>query len=251
MKWWMIRRGSSSYAKEIADHCGIKIIKTSAKAEDPNASIINYGLTGEALEYMKEHTLREKFSGEIRIINQHITADKYEAIIKVRNSIPTPITVERLNRQDLPENFLLKRRYSFGGYGIRIAQNRIPIPGMYYQQRIVNRPYELRILAFDWLPSNLWPIYKRIGPEDQVTWNHHQGGRFITVNNPERYGIFQRAREYSLHVLSILNMNFGAIDFVVDESREPFFIEINSAPGWTTLSKDKYLDAFNKLINGA
>ena len=45
----------------------------------------------------------------------------------------------------------------------------------------------------------------------------------------------------------MLNMSFGAVDFIVDKGYNLYFIEINSAPGFTELSECIYVDAFNKL----
>jgi D-alanine-D-alanine ligase-like ATP-grasp enzyme len=45
----------------------------------------------------------------------------------------------------------------------------------------------------------------------------------------------------------MLGMSFGAIDFIVDKNYELYFIEINSAPGFTELSKKIYVEAFDKL----
>jgi D-alanine-D-alanine ligase-like ATP-grasp enzyme len=42
-------------------------------------------------------------------------------------------------------------------------------------------------------------------------------------------------------------MSFGAVDFIVDENHEIYFIEINSAPGFTELSEHIYVDAFDRL----
>jgi D-alanine-D-alanine ligase-like ATP-grasp enzyme len=45
----------------------------------------------------------------------------------------------------------------------------------------------------------------------------------------------------------MLGMSFGAVDFLVDTNYNIYFIEINSAPGFSELSKPIYVDAFQRL----
>jgi D-alanine-D-alanine ligase-like ATP-grasp enzyme len=43
-------------------------------------------------------------------------------------------------------------------------------------------------------------------------------------------------------------MSFGAVDFIIDKKDNIYFIEINSCPGFTTLSNGIYINAVNKLM---
>ena len=44
-------------------------------------------------------------------------------------------------------------------------------------------------------------------------------------------------------------MAFGAADFILSNSGKLYFIEINSAPGFTKLSESTYIKAFSTLAN--
>ena len=136
-----------------------------------------------------------------------------------------------------------------GGKGICWARRKGQIPGKYYQQFIKNRIYEIRVHSFKWLPQDKWSIQKRYGSDDEIAWNYSNGGHFSTVHNPRSYDIFRKATEVSDKILTMLGMSFGATDFIVDSKYELYFIEINSAPGFTELSKRIYVDSFDSLKN--
>ena len=44
-------------------------------------------------------------------------------------------------------------------------------------------------------------------------------------------------------------MVFGAVDFIITSTNEVLFLEINSAPGFTKLSENMYITAFDKLTS--
>ena len=137
-----------------------------------------------------------------------------------------------------------KRHHSIGGIGIVRTKRRHSIEGKYYQRFINDRRYELRVHAFSWTDD--WKVQKRLGDPKEVAWNYKNGGTFQNVRNTG-YDIFQKAIEVSAQILHMRRMAFGAVDFIVDNSGNLYFIEINSAPGFTEFSEGIYVDAFNKL----
>jgi len=61
--------------------------------------------------------------------------------------------------------------------------------------------------------------------------------------------IFNRAKEITIEILKMRSMAFGAADFILSNSGKLYFIEINSAPGFTKLSESTYIKAFSTLAN--
>lgn len=205
--------------------------------------LINYGLAGDQLDrYYRKFPSAKRIS----TINGNVGYSKLSVVQRAANrSVEVPESKVSLSKGDKLEDFIEKSTNSIGGIGIRKARGRGRIAGKYYQRFIKNRVYELRVHAFKWTKD--WVVQKRVGPEDVIAWNFKQGGRFITVHKPGNYNVFKEARKVSDEVLDMLGMSFGAVDFIVDKDYKLYFIEINSAPGFTDLSEHIYIDAFDKL----
>lgn len=236
------KKNTTSY-KVIHKQTGIPIYKDWNKKVD---AIINYGVAGKALDsFFKIH----KSAENILMLNKFIGRSKFLAIEDAKEkNVLVPETKIRLSSSHELENWIEKPLQSNRGRGIILARGRKGITGKYYQ-RLIPKRYELRIHAFKWIPTDNWVVQKRVGPADQITWNFHKGGRFITVHNPNSFGVFKRALAISKEILDIRKMAFGAVDFIVSQDLRVYFIEINSAPGFSNLSTGIYVDAFNALKN--
>jgi hypothetical protein len=207
-------------------------------------AIINYGLAGNRLDTFFN---KRPVAKGLPIMNRNVARSKF-AIVKDAEAIDilVPETRIELTRKMTPSEWIEKKFHSIGGAGIVITKRRCKMTGKYYQKFISDRAYELRIHAFEWIPSDEWVIQKRIGDKDEVAWNYKKGGTFQTVRD-KKYKVFQKALEISEKILKMRNMGFGAVDLIVDKNREIYFIEINSAPGFTELSEHIYVEAFKKL----
>ena len=240
MQLGMISRFSLNGAKEIRKHTGIKMY---TGKKNRVQILINYGLAGKQLAdyYAKTPSARS-----IPTLNKYVGRSKYGAVKDAEKAdILAPETTLTLLKTTKPNDWIEKRIHSVRGIGICKATNkRRTIKDKYFQKFIQNRKYELRVHAFRW--TTIWSIQKRVGPVDKIAWNFHQGGRFITVRTPS-VGIFSEARRIAEEILKIRKMAFGAVDFIVDKDLNLYFIEVNSAPGFTVLSGKIYIDAFNIL----
>jgi len=208
-------------------------------------AIVNYGVSGERL-----NLFFRKYPSAIRVpmLNGRVGRSKYSSVKDVENKgVVVPET-----RLSLPETVKLsdwieKRVHSSQGNGIIAARGRGRIAGKYYQKMVKNRKYELRVHAFSWVPKKDWAVHKRVGPADQIAWNFHQGGHFQSVQSPNSHKIFTDAKDIAEKILKIMGMSFGAVDLIVDNSMKIYFIEINSSPGFSELSKNIYFSAMAKL----
>jgi hypothetical protein len=207
--------------------------------------IINYGLPKTGLDVFFR---RYPSARKIGLINRHVGYSKYGVCRKARDKgIEVPESKLSLDRSDKPKEWIRKLTNSIGGKGIKIATGKNQINGGYYQRFIDNRIYELRVHAFKWLQKEDWSVQKRVGDKDVIAWNYKNGGHFITVKTPQGYNVFKKAVSVSSDILDMLGMSFGAVDFLVTSDYDPYFIEVNSAPGFSDLSKPIYINAFNEL----
>lgn len=241
----MIARPRSRASRIISKEASMGVYL--GRKKHPNVDVlINYGLAGTRLAaYYKRYPLAER----IPTINKYVGKSKYAVIKEMENAgILVPESVAYLKNKSKPKEWIEKKINSIGGIGIieiKAGKTGYPRNGKYFQRFIKNRIYEIRVHAFKWMSD--WTVQKRYGDDNEIAWNYKNGGVFSTVRRPENYEIFKKAIEVSKQVLKIRHMAFGAVDFIVDDEYNLYFIEINSAPGFQELSENIYIDAFLSL----
>jgi len=117
------------------------------------------------------------------------------------------------------------------------------------QKRITNRRIELRITGALWAPIEMWGMWHKkheLG-EEQLTWNHDQGGKFVTIRKQENRMHYVDLCKTVVDILKTLRLDFGAVDFIIDHDGNAWFLEINTRPGFTPLSIDIYVPLFKRL----
>lgn len=209
--------------------------------------LINYGVQGGAnAKYYEKYPEARN----IPTINKRLMhlSNKYETCKYLRDEAVCPVPAVTRN-EVMSDNWLLKPYYSGQGRGITLYDGGVVPHTHYLQKRIVNRTRELRITGALWAPMETWGIWlkKHEGGNDQICWNHDQGGKFVTVRKPENRIRYTTAMNYTQNILSALKLDFGAVDFVIDDTNEFWFLEINTRPGFTPLSLDIYIPMFKQL----
>lgn len=236
----IINKKSSAAARVISKKMEIPIYN----GESDIDAIINYGLCGNHI-LMLENVFPN--FRKIPVINKYVGASKFLAVKDAEVAgVKVPETRMSLPMFSTKKDWIEKKIHSSQGRGIVVASQRKSIPGKYYQRMITNRRYELRVHAFSWIPVEEWRVFKRTGDKEVIAWNFAQGGKFSSVENAN-VGTFKTAKSMSLNVLDIRHMAFGAVDFIVDDDLNVYFLEINSSPGFTALSAEIYFDAMRKL----
>ena len=241
----LIGKKGSNACKEIRK--GNNIHNYTGKTKIMPDILVNYGLNKDRLAtFFKLYPSARK----IPVVNRYVGYSKFKVIQRASSQgVTVPETKLFLDKKDNKKNWIEKRTNSIGGKGICWSRRKGQITGKYYQQFVKNRIYEIRVHAFKWLPQDKWSMQKRYGSDNEIAWNYSNGGHFATVRNPQSYDIFKRAAKVSDEILTMLGMNFGAADFIVDNQYRLYFIEINAAPGFTELSKKIYVNAFDSLKN--
>jgi glutathione synthase/RimK-type ligase-like ATP-grasp enzyme len=238
----LIGRKGSKACKAIVEESDINRFLRRSNAD----FLVNYGLAG---KHMRAYLERMPRAAGIPTINRNLGRSKYTVVKMVgKNGVLVPDTKKTLGAADHPKDFIEKKLFSAGGVGIKRATKKGAVNNKYYQRFISDRRYELRVHAFRWQDPTTWRVSKRLGDHDAIAWNYKQGGYFQTVNNPQGYKVFRDAIEISDDILKMLDMGFGAVDFVVTNDGEIYFLEVNSAPGFEELNKHIYIEAFNDLV---
>jgi hypothetical protein len=220
---------------------------------------INYGLQGAKLDTHLNKPANRKLNN-IPVINLRHVGNKYEAIkladeagVRVPNSVKP-----RDFRGENTDGWIMKPYWSLGGRNIERVKNLDDVPrrSHYMQKEVKNRRYELRCIAMAWVDPKDWLFQKRVheGGEDILAWNHHNGGKFITVENPEE-ALFDRVRGDMIKLMKKFNYQFGAGDFLVQNPGERgaklihYFIEWNLAPGWTMERTEEWYNNHWRMLS--
>jgi hypothetical protein len=246
MKFGMISRGT--FPKRLSAHTGIERNNRDADV------VVNYGVQGQG----NQHRIDAMY------LNKYQHGNKLEDIRAIQEHVQCPQSTEdyKLVLETGEENWIAKPYWSFAGKGIMPAKQYDTYGGprrCYYQKSLqYTRAFELRVHYFRWMPIDGWMLQEKVHKEgnDALTWNHHSGGSFNTVNTSKgkfypgqhNTGVFRKAKEMTAIAGPILGYQFGAADFIVTQDNEVYFIEWNLAPGVTIRPvKDYYYNAFNEL----
>jgi len=208
---------------------------------------VNYGLQGDKLFKFKK---RNRKIFEMPVLNLMQYGNKFEQIKRAEYyHVLVPRSWQTvLNMGEVNVPTLIKPYYSLGGRDIHEYDAGAPLPATHYlQEKIVKRRYEIRVHAFAWVDPEKWIFQKRVHEdgEDQIAWNHHNGGKFVTIKNPHD-PLHNRIRESVKVMMKALGYQFGGADFIIanpgvrGEQLKHYFIEWNLAVGWTLATIEKY-----------
>ncbi|MHA2063934.1 MAG: hypothetical protein ACXABY_06070 [Candidatus Thorarchaeota archaeon] len=219
----------------------------------------NYGLQGKKLhDYHAKYPQLQR----LPIFNHEQVGNKYDHVKMAQKAgIMVPITCREPAEYPIAERadgfrWIKKPYYSLGGRDIDFHDENYALPHSHYvQQFIDNRRYEMRVHAWAWIDPSNWIFQKRVHEdgENQLAWNHHNGGKFITIDNPTD-PLHNRLREAVKKLMKKFGYQFGAADFIIQNPGKKgqklvnYFIEWNLAPGWTLARIEKmYKDCFEVL----
>ena len=249
----LCKRGSAS-AKMLSELADVPRCYWQGRAGSPLGAthLINWGCFGAPHQ---KFLAKYPFASTLPVINKLWPGGKYTCIKLVKEAgVPVPISVDDVDQAAWTNTHWIYKPYlSRGGRGIvRIDNNNgheLDWNRGYAQQEVRDRKYEVRVSAFNWLAPEEWGCWKKFcNNQDQLTWNHEQGGVFEKVDEPLNYPLFQRCFKHSAIILKTLGLQFGAIDFIVGPTWNEMFLEINTQPGFTQdYGADVYVKAIERL----
>lgn len=211
--------------------------------------LYNWGLAGE--RYNAFFRKRPRYRN-YPVLNEPINNSKWTQLCKVKKEGVPVLESSR----DLSVGYLFKPDFSLGGRHIQIIDEEFYPPVAGYCQKFIpgeDRRYELRVHACSWREEEDYLVQKRVSDNPKsVTWNHHTGGRFITVNKPREGRVFRDAQAYSKRVLACLGLHHGGVDFLVtNDNNSIYFLEVNISIGLRLPATLGYwVDCFNLLTEG-
>lgn len=241
----VIHRRGSSYGRQIRMALGNHRIGECQGA-------INFGLQGSDLQ---DYLNRWQCIQHLPMINARQHGNKYECVRDASAAgVPAPWSATSTAGLYEDRSYIIKPFYSLGGRDIHRFEGNLP-GSHYIQEEITNRRYEMRVHCWKWIDPQRWIFQKRVHPDgnEQLTWNFHTGGSFITINEPFD-PLHDRIRTSVQTLMNVFNYQFGAVDFIIANAGQRggqlphYFIEWNLAPGWTLEHvRDAYINNFQAL----
>lgn len=89
-------------------------------------------------------------------------------------------------------------------------------------------------------------IYAEQQLPDRVVRSNHRGWKFSNIRLASLSNDLKAA---AIKAVSVLGLDFGAVDCCVDTAGNVFIIEVNTAPGLQGTTLEKYTEAFQAKIN--
>lgn len=208
--------------------------------------------------------LMERVPASVRslpMINKNLIANKMNAVGKMKTAgLEENIADMSIDPQH-EGSWIQKPFASQAGAGITRYVLGAPIPWGYYIQRDVVKHREFRAHVGLWLENPVFTIQEKkpkpelwqssgLRMEDYewptcsvnaaalpVTWNIESGFYFRRSTTPEnraerisRWPLFERVEKLAIKAVKAIGYQYGAVDILMNESRELFVTEVNSHP---------------------
>ena len=206
-------------------------------------------------------------SSPVRYVRTHLDLNKHEAIALASNKLKTFSELSFNGFDNMPEwtchyeeaeqwitngNKVYCRTNLTGhsGSGIVIASSVQDLVQAPLYSKATKHKYEFRVHVFKGKAIDVQQKRRRLdynGPDTGIR-NHSNGYIYArsTVDYPDEL------LSSSIQAVNLLGLDFGAVDVGYRERDGKIFVfEVNTAPGLTGTTLDKYVQAFKEYINNA
>lgn len=248
------KNGSAS-AKALAEALGVKQIKTVGSKFNPNGkTIINWGSGSMSNHYLAAANSVLNPSDVVAQIT-----NKLKFFETVDDNLVVPWTTDREFVNDwLGEGKKVVVRHKLTGHsgdGIEILEGNVHIPHAPLYTQYVPKKDEFRIhVAKKGDDAFVFDIQqkkrKNDVADDDVDWKiRNLAGGFIYAR--ENIIVPQCVEDVALEVFKETGLDFGAVDIIFNEHQNrAYALEVNTAPGLTGTTLDKYVSMFKELLDG-
>lgn len=240
------RKGSKSVkALREAGSKSIKLENSRFKGR-PNKTVINYGSSSLPEEVLKCRVINSP-EAVSRAANK-LLAFKAMAEHGVRVPFFTESPVEVKEEGGI---FVARKKLTgHSGEGIEIFNaNEEEIPGAPLYVRYIKKKQEYRIHVFMGEVIDVQRKARKLDvPDEEVNWQvrNLEGGFIYARGGVE---LDEEPRLQALAAVESLGLHFGAVDVIWNEREDEYYVlEVNTAPGLTGTTLEKYVEAFKGVV---
>lgn len=235
----------STSAKSLAKALNIKRIKHNGKVIFPDI-VINWGASQFNRSIVTPLIVNHPYAVALAV-------NKLQAFNHLKGNVGIPDYTESLEEASrwLAEDVTIVERHTLTGHsgeGVRIVE-----PGQELQEapmyvKYIAKKHEYRIHVFR---DKVFFVQRKARqydvPIDEVNWKvRNIKGGFIYAN--QNVDVADVAKEQAIITIKALGLDFGAVDMIYNERHNKFYVlEVNTAPGLTNTTLDKYVEVFKEL----
>lgn len=134
------------------------------------------------------------------------------------------------------------------GNGIIIAENEAEIVKAPLYTRYVKKQNEYRVHVFNGKMIHKQRKARRLDvPDEEVNWKvrNHDNGFIFQI---EDFDLPEDCEDQAIAAVGALGLDFGAVDVVYNgKEQKAYVLEVNSAPGLSGTTLDKYVEVFKDV----
>jgi glutathione synthase/RimK-type ligase-like ATP-grasp enzyme len=252
MNIYAYKAGSQS-AKLLAKGLGVKCIKhaNSKFRGNNNKRVINWGSS-----VLPEEVMRCFVFNHLKAVS--CASNKllaFEAMARAGVRVPDFTTDREAAEESLAVWVTVVVRHKLNGHsgeGIELVSDVAQLPDAPLYVKYIGKSDEYRVHVVDSKVIHIQRKARRKDvPDDQVNWqvrNHANG--FIFAHGAEALGhVPPDVILESIKAVEALGLDFGAVDVIVGKKDgKAYVLEVNTAPGLTGTTLDKYVEAFGGLV---
>lgn len=242
-------KAGSVSAKSLADALGVKRLKMEGCRWKPkvNDVLINWGCSAEN---------HPAFFGPHSVYNPPVSIQKASnkliafASMEAKGvEIPAYTSSKETAAEWLKEGLVVCRTILNGhsGNGIVIASKAEELVNAPLYTRYIKKDQEYRLHVVGGKVIFTQRKARKLDvPDDKVNWQvrNHQNG-FIYAN--QNIEVSEAVKENAVKAVEALFLDFGAVDIITTKIGQHYVLEVNTAPGLSGTTLDKYVEVFSQL----
>lgn len=135
----------------------------------------------------------------------------------------------------------------YGGNGIKLIENPAEIPDAPLYTQYIPKTEEYRVHVFK---NEAFFIQRKARKkeiaDDKINWKvRNLAGGFIFANQDVQ--VAEACQQEAIKAVQALGLDFGAVDIIWNKNRNKYYVlEINTAPGLTGTTLEKYAEKFKE-----
>lgn len=241
------KMGSAS-ARELSKALGVKRIRHQGKPILIKGTLINWGSSS--------YPDRVLYNPGARVLNPPESiaraSNKLEAFKILEGHVPIPSFTEIIPEalEWLTEGVVVCRTVLNGhsGKGIVLASTLEELAPAPLYTKYIKKEQEYRLHVFKGECFFVQRKARKLDvPDDKVDWQvrNHDNGFIYANKNVEVPELF---KEIAVKAIITLGLDFGAVDLIATKKGDPYVLEVNTAPGLTGTTLEKYCEQFRRIL---
>jgi len=223
---------------KLASECGFTPINNFRLVRDPNI-LIRYGITSYPNADLLFKEVFNKVDDLKKAVNK-LTFSRYLLSHNYKNTPKIWVDKKLINSSDLP--VLGRRTRHTRGLDIKFISSMRDLERDHsdYYVKFINASLEYRIHVFKSKPIRIQKKVLNDSNREESFIRNVEHGYILADHYNHNIEVEEKALEEAVKVMNLLGLDFGALDFIIDEEGEPYVLEVNTAPRLNKFGRQLY-----------